>query len=130
LQKFIEAYGAFKVSMNDMEKRLAQIVCSAFDECANCESVFKLFEMMGPLLHRPMIEQEFCSKYPVLLSMYSDELDRAKVIYDRQMEALQSPAGPVINKNMPYVAGLLKWTQQLTERVGTSMEKLKQINHG
>ena len=113
-----------------MEKRLAQIVCSAFDECSNCESVFKLFEMMGPLLERPIIEREFCSKYPILLSMYSGELDRAKAIFDKQMEALHGPSGPVINKNMPRVAGLLKWTQELTERIGFSMEKLKQINHG
>lgn len=116
--------------MNDMEKRLAQIVCTAFDECSNCESIFKLFEMMGPLLERPIIERDFCKKYPILLSMYSEELDRAKAIYDRQMEAVQSPSGPVINKNMPRVAGLLKWTQELTERIGNSMEKLKNINHG
>lgn len=116
--------------MTDMEKRLAQIVCSAFDECSNCESAFKLFEMMGPLIERPLVQKHFRYKYPVLLSMYSEELDRAKVIYDRQMEAIQSPSGPVISKNMPRVAGLLRWTQELTERIGNSMEKLKYINHG
>jgi dynein heavy chain len=130
LQKFLEAFASFKNRMTDMERRLAHIVCYAFDDCSNCEGVFKLFEMMGPLLERPLVQQDFRSKYPILLSMYSEELDAAKVIYDKQMKALQSPSGPVINKNMPHVAGLLKWTQELKGRIGTNMEKLKLLNHG
>ena len=113
-----------------MEKRLAHIICQAFDDCSSCESIFKLLEMMGPLVERPVIQKEFCKKYPILLSKYSEELDQAKQIFDHQMELLQSSSSPVINKNMPRIAGLLKWTQELTERVGLSMEKLKAINHG
>ena len=116
--------------IKDMENRLAHIVCQAFDECSGCESVFKLFEMMGPLLERPIIQKDFRYKYPIMLDMYSEELDQAKVIFDRQMQRLQGASGPVINKNMPRVAGLLKWTQELKERIGLGMEKLKQINHG
>lgn len=116
--------------MTDMEKRLAHIVCSAFDECSNCESAFKLFEMMGSLLERPLIQKDFCCKYPILLNMYREDLDTAKFIYDTQMQAIQSSSGPMINKNMPRVAGLLTWSQELTDRIGNSMEKLKQINHG
>ena len=129
-QKFVTDYNSFKEKMMDMENRLAQIVCLAFDECSGCESVFKLFEMMGPLLERPLIQRDFHFKYPIVLSMYSEELDQAKVIFDRQMEAIQSVSGPVINKNMPRVAGLLTWTHELKERIGGGMEKLKQINHG
>ena len=116
--------------MTDMEKRLSHIICSAFDECSGCEGVLKLFEMMGPLIERPLIQRDFRYKYPLLLSMYNDELDRTKVIYDRQMLAMQSASGPVINKNMPRVAGLLKWSQELQERIGNTMEKLRHINHG
>lgn len=129
-QNFTTEYNSFKAKMTDIENRLAHIVCQAFDECAGCESVFKLFEMMGPLLERPLIQKDFRYKYPILLSMYNEELDQAKMIFDRQMTCLQSPSGPVINKNMPRVAGLLKWAQELKERIGGGMEKLKQINHG
>ena len=116
--------------MTDMENRLSHIVCSAFNDCSGCESVFKLLEMMGPLIERPLIQKDFCLKYPILLSMYDKELDDAKVIFDSQMERIQSGSGPVINKNMPRVAGLLWWAQELKERIGHSMEKLKLINHG
>lgn len=130
LQKFTTEYSNYVSKLTDMEIRLAHIVCQAFDECGGCESAFKLFEMMGPLLERPIIQKDFQYKYPILLSMYSEELDQAKVIFDRQMERMQSASGPVINKNMPRVAGLLKWAQELKERIGMGMEKLKQINHG
>ena len=123
-------YEAFKERIADMDKRLSQIVCYAFDDCSCCESIFKLFEMMGPLLERPIIHEDFKHKYSILLSMYNQELDQAKKIFDEQMKAAESPSGPVINKNMPPVAGVLKWALELRERIGQNMEKLTAINHG
>ncbi len=113
-----------------MEQRLSQIVCHAFDECTSCESMFKLFEMMGSLLERPIIQRDFRFKYPVLLTEYNKELDQAKMIFDSQMERVQGPSGAIINKNMPHVAGVLKWSQELRERVSGNMDRLKLINHG
>ena len=112
-----------------MEGRLSQIVCQAFEDCSNCESIFKLLEMMGSLIERPLIQKDFRFKYPILLSMVNKELDQAKVIFDQQIKMMHSPSGPVVNKNMPRVAGLLKWSQELKGRVSGSMEKLKMINH-
>lgn len=123
-------YEAFKERIADMDKRLSQIVCHAFDDCSCCESIFKLLEMMGPLLERPIIHEDFKHKYSILLSMYNQDLDQAKVIFDEQMKAAQLSSGPVINKNMPPVAGVLKWALELRERIGWSMEKLRAINHG
>ena len=34
-----------------------------------------------------------------------------------------------INKNMPPIAGALRWSQELRERVSGGMEKLKMICH-
>ena len=123
-------YESFQERVADMDMRLSQIVCHAFDDCSGCESYFKLLEMMGPLLERPLIHRDFQYKYPILLEAYTHELDQAKVIYDKQMVAARSPSGPVINKNMPPVAGALKWAQELRERIGQSMQKLRALNHG
>ena len=130
MQKFVSDYEAFKGKIADMDMHLSQIVCYAFDDCSCCESCFKLLEMMGPLLERPLIHRDFQFKYPILLAMYNQELDQAKVIFDRQMVAARSLLGPVINKNMPPVAGALKWAQELRERIGQNMGKLRAINHG
>ena len=123
-------YESFKERIADMDKRLSQIVCHAFDDCSGCESIFKLLEMMGPILERPLIHRDFQHKYPILLAMFNQELDQVKMAYDSQMDAARSPSGPVINKNMPPVAGALKWAQELRERIDQSMEKMRAINHG
>ena len=39
---FIGQYENFKRDMEDMEQRLGQIVCLAFDECSGCESALKV----------------------------------------------------------------------------------------
>ena len=86
--------------------------------------------MMGSLIERPLIHQDFQHKYPILLAMFDHELDNAKLIFDQQVTLAQTPSGPVINKNMPYVAGVLKWTQELRDRISQGMEKLQMLNHG
>ncbi len=123
-------YDSFMAQIADMDQRLSQIICQAFDNCNGCESVFKLLEMLGSLVERPLIHRDFRYKYPILVQMVSEELDAAKLIFDEQVEHVKSPEGPIINKNMPAVAGQLRWSQELRERVNQSVEKLKTINHG
>ena len=42
VQVFIGQYETFKREMEDMEQRLGQIVCLAFDDCSGSESVLKV----------------------------------------------------------------------------------------
>ena len=60
--------------------------------------------------------------------MYSQDLDEAKVILDRQIERSKTPLGPLLNKNMPKVAGSLKWSQQLRDRVTGVMTRLRTLD--
>ena len=39
-------------------------------------------------------------------------------------------SGPILNKNMPRVAGMLKWSQELRDRVNSSLNKLKNLDKG
>ena len=38
--------------------------------------------------------------------------------------------GPCINKNMPPVAGLMRWSQEFRERIEGVMVKIRTLNHG
>lgn len=70
-----------------------------------------------------------CLSLPqILLDMYSQDLDDAKMILDHQVAHSKTPLGPVLNKNMPQVAGSLIWSQQLRERVANGMEKLRTLD--
>lgn len=63
--------------------------------------------------------------------MYEEELDEAKMIFDGQMLVANSEDTPPINKNMPHVAGALKWSQELRDRITKPMHALRlSVNHG
>ena len=64
-----------------------------------------------------MINADFEEKYAILLDMVEVELNKSKIIYDKQifLEAenrQQTSSG----KNMPLIAGTLRWAQQLRQR--------------
>ena len=78
-----------------------------------------------------MIHADFEYKYPFLLKMYEEELDEAKMIFDEQMKRADDEGTPPINKNMPHVAGALKWSHELRDRFTKPMQALKlSLNHG
>ena len=82
-------------------------------------------------MDRPLIHADFEYKYPILLKMYEEELDEAKMIFDNQMNVADDDGTPPINKNMPHVAGALKWSQELRDRITKPMHTLKlSVNHG
>ena len=85
--------------------------------------------MMGTLLERPIIRENFKYKSALLLEMVNKEMDAVKKLFDYQLSLAQT-TGPVINKNMPRVAGVLKWCQEIRERVHLSIDKLRAVNHG
>jgi dynein heavy chain len=63
--------------------------------------------------------------------MFEEELDQSKIIFDDQMFTKGTEATPPINKNMPPVAGALKWSNELRERITKPMQALKlSLNHG
>lgn len=89
-----------------------------------------MLDMMGTLLDRPVIHHFFQHNYFVLVEMCSNELDDAKVLFDKQLARAKTPLGPILNKNMPPMAGKLRWCQQLRDRICSFMERLKLISNG
>jgi len=89
-----------------------------------------MLDMMGSLLERPVVHKIFQHNYPILVHMCSKELDNCKIIFDQQLARAETGEGPILNKNMPRVAGILKWCQEMRDRVESFMEKLKHVSNG
>lgn len=85
--------------------------------------------MCGGLLERPLILSEVVPRYSVMLEMFDTELDSTKILYDAQIAASANGKVPPIHKNMPPVAGQLKWSLELQERLEVPMQYLKHIDH-
>ncbi|KAM9001324.1 dynein axonemal heavy chain 17 [Sarcophilus harrisii] len=127
---FDEDYADFVNKIEDLDRRLATIFCQGFQDCNSIESCVKLLYMFGALVERPLILMEVVPKYSVLLHMFDAELDNGKILYDAQILATKEGGGvPPININMPPIAGQLKWSLELQERLQAPKKHFKYIDH-
>lgn len=85
--------------------------------------------MCGGLLERPLILIEVVPRYSVMLDMFDAEVDNTKMLYDAQIAASADGNIPPIHRNMPPVAGQLKWSLELQERLEAPMRDLRRIEH-
>ena len=129
LQQFPQDYDKFKESIADLDRRLASIVCQGFDDCSGLEAVFKLLDIFGSLLERPLIKEDFDANYPKIVTMMEQELNVAKQIYDENMTCKNETGKVVTHKNMAKVSGSLRWAQELRERISVPMGNFKHIEH-
>ncbi|XP_071954573.1 dynein beta chain, ciliary-like [Antedon mediterranea] len=129
-QEFVDDYSIFENQVYDLDRRLGSILCQGFDDCSGLESTFKMLDCYGPILDRPVICEDFEHKYPIILKMYNEELDKSKVIYDNQMRSCETSENkPPLHKNLPEVAGALKWAKELRMRLEKPMASFKHIEH-
>ncbi|KAK2528615.1 hypothetical protein Q9233_007586 [Columba guinea] len=80
-----DAFG-FQQKVEDIDRRLGTVFIQAFDDASDLEHAFKLLDMFGSLLERPVIAADAADKYSVLISMFSRALDHARLIYSRHIQ--------------------------------------------
>ncbi|KAJ8313224.1 hypothetical protein KUTeg_009222, partial [Tegillarca granosa] len=127
--EFLNDYNNFTIKIGDFDRRLATIICQAFDDCSGVDSVFKLIDIMGTLVDREVIRKDFDEKYPKIVQLMNTELDMAKLIYDEQMLHKKQTGKILLHKNMPKVSGSLKWAKELLDRIAIPMSSFRAIDH-
>ncbi|KAF0047081.1 hypothetical protein F2P81_000714 [Scophthalmus maximus] len=125
---FVRHYKRFMEQNSDFDQRLGTVLNLAFQHSKNLKSTFKLLKIFGTLLERPRIHQLFSPNYNVLLTMFNQEINQCQFILDQHRNALQAGCA-VLGKNMPSVAGNLKWSQELRNRILTNRSNLSQLAH-
>jgi dynein heavy chain, axonemal len=81
------------------------------------------------LIDRPVIKKDFDSNYWVVVHTMDAELNRVKQLYDEQMTRRAETGSMPINKNLPPVAGALKWSQELRDRMAVPMADFRRLEH-
>ncbi|XP_063046887.1 dynein axonemal heavy chain 11 [Engraulis encrasicolus] len=127
-EEFVRDYDRFMEQNRDFDQRLGTVLNLAFAHSQGLESAFKLLQMFGSLLERPRIQQLFSPNYGRLLAMFQEEITACQRIMDKQRDRLAS-GSPVLSKNMPAVAGNLKWSQEIRQRILTNRSHLKHLTH-
>uniref|UniRef100_A0A3B4ADU9 Dynein heavy chain tail domain-containing protein n=1 Tax=Periophthalmus magnuspinnatus TaxID=409849 RepID=A0A3B4ADU9_9GOBI len=119
----------FKLLVEDTDRRLGAIFCQAFDSAPALEHAFKVLDMFGSLLDHPLVAADAVDRYPTLVSMFDQELDRIRFIYLKCLQAANQLAWSPMNKNMPPVAGGLRWVQELRRRIQAPFSIFRKLSY-
>ncbi|NXC72870.1 DYH9 protein, partial [Anhinga anhinga] len=128
-QEFEQDVFNFQQKVEDIDRRLGTVFIQAFDDASDLEHAFKLLDMFGSLLERPVIAADAADKYSVLISMFNSALDHARLIYSRHIQAELELGSPAVHKNMPPVAGALGWARELRARIQVPYGRFRHITH-
>ncbi|XP_053409478.1 dynein axonemal heavy chain 11 [Nycticebus coucang] len=116
--EFESDYVMFKSKILDFDRRLGTILCEGFFNCNGLEAAFKLLTIFGNFLEKPVVMEIFSPHYSALVHMLNTELDTCKQLYNAHMDQIEHRC-VVLNKNMPFTSGNIKWAQELHERLHT-----------
>ncbi|XP_058534261.1 dynein axonemal heavy chain 11 [Ochotona princeps] len=114
--EFESDYVTFKSKILDFNRRLGTILCEAFSNCSGLEAAFKLLTIFGNFLEKPVVMEIFRPHYSTLVHLLSTELDVCKQLYNERLQQIEQGC-VVLNKNMPFTSGNIKWAREVLERV-------------
>jgi dynein heavy chain len=127
--EFDSDFVEFERFILDLDRRLSSIIGAAFDDCSNLAAIFKLMTILGNILDRPAIKQDFEPRFAQIVNMLEQDMDETKRIYDVQVNLKREHEKHelAVHRNMPEVSGGLKWCAELRERITKPMEQFKKL---
>ena len=120
--RYAGAAAAFRVKIEDLERRISTVISEGFDDAVTVSASFKLLDSFHGMLHRDAIRSDFDSKYVQLVEMYSVDLDQVHGIFVRERDA------PPVHTNLPPVAGAVFWARNLRQRISEPHSKLLSLD--
>ena len=127
--RFLKDYEKFNSKVWSLDRKLGAILTRAFDDCIVSENIFKLLQIFGDLVQRSLIALELSDKMPLLVVKLNDEMDDAKRIFKKQQGRIKERGKPKTEKNMPLVAGQLKFALEVRSKISASVKAFKNLSH-
>ena len=129
-KRFDDDFYSFRTDIKQVERRLASVLNTGYDDCATLTSSFKLIDAFEGLLERDSLQADLQRKQAELMSQYADDLREVSRLFHK--ERVRSADGfylerdgPPLYDNMPPVAGSIYWVRGLIERVSAPMAKFR-----
>ncbi|KAM8815016.1 dynein axonemal heavy chain 9 [Rhynchonycteris naso] len=127
--EFEDDISKFNQRVEDLDRRLGTIFIQAFDDAPDLEHAFKLIDIAGKLLERPLVARAVAAKYLALVQMFHRDLDAVRIMYTEQVQGKAERGCSSVHKNMPAVAGGLRWAQELRQRIQGPFASFGRIAH-
>lgn len=119
LPHFNNAKHHFDEKADELERKLATQFDLAFEQCNTTTQLSTLIQILGTIMHRPILMAELKPRYDDVITAFARELAQVKRTYDRgvlNMEQFGVQALPIDPGQAP-VSGILKWIHKLRQRL-------------
>lgn len=119
---FDDDYYSFRLKVKELERRLAGIIITGFDDGCTLEARFQLLDSFEGLLDQPTIRAALQQKNAAMLAAYAHEVRHLTEIFHTGRDK------PHLDSNMPPVAGALQWARTLFNRLVGAERQLKKLS--
>ena len=126
---FLKDNEKFQKKIASLDRKLGAILNRAFDDCIISESIFKLLHIFGTLSDRSIIAKELDDKMPKLVTLIDAELDETQLTFEKQEKRVSKNGRPLIDRNMPAIAGQLSLSQELKHGMKANIKNFKELKH-
>uniref|UniRef100_A0A8D0U046 Dynein axonemal heavy chain 9 n=1 Tax=Sus scrofa TaxID=9823 RepID=A0A8D0U046_PIG len=127
--EFEKDVSEFNQRVEDLDRRLGTVFIQAFDDAPALEHAFKLLDIAGNLLERPLVARDASDKYRGLIGMFTKDLDAVRMIYCQRVQEEAQGGSSSVHKNMPAMAGGLRWAQELRQRIQDPFNNFRRMTH-
>lgn len=120
--KFEKEYVQFNLSVSEIENELHKIINEEFKNLNSIEKKLKLLTKYEKILTKPNLQQNLKSEKIEIYSNYKREIDNIQNIFE------SGRSSPKLQRNMPKIAGRIKWAKHLFNRIYPYINNFKDIS--
>jgi dynein heavy chain len=110
----------FNVRINELEAKLLDFIKQSFSTITSIAQSLELLQKFRSVFQRPSLQRDLRIRLDVIFQSYGAELERVQSLYE---EFKHSPPRA---RNMPPVAGNIRWARHLFSRVEQPMMEFSQ----
>ncbi|KAJ8736094.1 hypothetical protein PYW08_006750 [Mythimna loreyi] len=119
----------FQENIIDLDLKLSTVLVESFDNCTTLESIFKLIDVVGSVLDRPLIRNEFTAKYVEIIVMLEEEINTCEELFIEQSNRLEKYGMMEVDAYLPPVAGGLLYMSTLAARITKPIASFRNLPH-
>ncbi|XP_028172090.1 dynein beta chain, ciliary-like [Ostrinia furnacalis] len=128
-ETFNEDFKEFQENIIDLDLKLSTVLVESFDNCSTLEAIFKLIDIVGSVLDRPLIKNEFTAKFVEIIVMLEKEIVTCEELFTEQTQRLERYGVMEIDAFMPPVAGGLLFMSTLAARITKPVVSFRNLPH-
>nr|XP_026486610.1 dynein beta chain, ciliary [Vanessa tameamea] len=128
-ETFNDDFKAFQENIIDLDLKLSTVLVESFDNCSTLEGIFKLIDIVGSVLDRPLIKNEFTAKYVEIIVMLEEEIIVCEELFAEQCHRQQKYGHMEIDAFFPPIAGGLLYMTTLAARITKPVSNFRNLQH-